>query len=229
MKSGPLIKLIAQSLDVEAGTVKVIARTLREAGWLTTGARGVNAPDMAPRDGARLLIAILTGAPPSRVLSDFQAYRALEVHPSFSEEAEQVKKLLQCENLCVFEDFLEAIINGLVEDPVHFRDAIKLGDFLNIKITFNDKIETISLEINEELLKFYNFEKVRKAETLFIENSSGHLSGTEIAEISWKVRGMHTSRSINAIVLLDIADGLADRARTDRSFVMPLIGSPISG
>ncbi len=122
---------------------------------------------------------------------------------------------------------MEAIINGLVEDPLHFVHSTKLGDVLNIKITFNDKIETIGLDIREKHLSFHNFAKVRKAQTLVTENSSGQLSGTEIAEISWTIRGMHTSRSISAEALLEIADGLAGRAATGRSFVVSLVGSPI--
>jgi hypothetical protein len=56
----------------------VVARALREAGWLTSGARGVNAPDMGARDAARLSLALLTGEPPSKAIPVFGLLRTLQ-------------------------------------------------------------------------------------------------------------------------------------------------------
>ena len=68
MKIGPLISLLSSNYGLPETTVVVIARALREAGWLSSGARGVNAPDMGARDAARLSLALLTGEPPSKVI-----------------------------------------------------------------------------------------------------------------------------------------------------------------
>lgn len=78
MKIGPLISLLSSSYGLPETTVVVVARALREAGWLTSGARGVNAPDMSARDAARLSLALLTGEPPSKVISVFEVLRTLQ-------------------------------------------------------------------------------------------------------------------------------------------------------
>ena len=78
MKIGPLISLLSSSYGLPETTVVVVARALREAGWLTSGARGVNAPDMSARDAARLSLALLTGEPPSKVTLVYELLRTLQ-------------------------------------------------------------------------------------------------------------------------------------------------------
>lgn len=78
MKIGPLISLLSSNYGLPQTAVVVVARALREAGWLTSGARGVNAPDMEARDAARLSLALLTGEPPSKVVSVFELLRSLQ-------------------------------------------------------------------------------------------------------------------------------------------------------
>jgi hypothetical protein len=78
MRIGPFISLISSTFGVPETTVVVVARALREAGWLTSGARGVNAPDMTTRDAARLSLALLTGEPPGRVVEEFEFIRSLQ-------------------------------------------------------------------------------------------------------------------------------------------------------
>ncbi|WP_296221349.1 hypothetical protein [uncultured Sphingomonas sp.] len=59
MKAGPFISMLAGVFSVEEKTVFTFHRFLREGGLITTGARGVNAPDMTPLDAARMVIALL--------------------------------------------------------------------------------------------------------------------------------------------------------------------------
>jgi hypothetical protein len=59
MKSSAFIKIVADAYRVEEKTVTLYARLMREAGLLTTGSRGINAPHMHPRDAVRLTIALL--------------------------------------------------------------------------------------------------------------------------------------------------------------------------
>lgn len=66
MTPGQLIQAIATATGKPEATVRVYARTLREEGMLTTGARGVNAPDMQPEDAAKLLLALLVIDKPSK-------------------------------------------------------------------------------------------------------------------------------------------------------------------
>lgn len=77
MKHGPFIILLAETLGLDVASVRQVARVIREAGFLTSGARGVNAPDMTLVDAARMVIALMTGEPPSRVLLKFHELRGL--------------------------------------------------------------------------------------------------------------------------------------------------------
>ena len=75
---GPFITLLAETYGLPEGSVKVTARVLREGGWLTTGPRGINAPDMQPIDAARLTLALMTGQPPGKVLADLEILHGLQ-------------------------------------------------------------------------------------------------------------------------------------------------------
>lgn len=57
--AGELIRLTADALQVPEATVTSYHRMLREAGLLTKGGRGRNAPQMSATDVARLLLAML--------------------------------------------------------------------------------------------------------------------------------------------------------------------------
>lgn len=66
MKAGELIERIACVTGADIEVVKRAARDIREDGLLTTGARGVNAPDMVPLDAARLMIAMFADPVPGK-------------------------------------------------------------------------------------------------------------------------------------------------------------------
>lgn len=75
---GPFISLLSETYGLPESSVAAVARVMREAGWLTTGARGVNAPEMTFVDAARLTLALLSGQPPSKVVEEFEFLRCLE-------------------------------------------------------------------------------------------------------------------------------------------------------
>ena len=78
MKQTQFITLMSESLGVEEKTIKVIVRTLREDGLFTTGARGVNAPDMTTRDAVRVVLAAVASTSPSRASRDVRYFGALK-------------------------------------------------------------------------------------------------------------------------------------------------------
>ncbi|QDL90472.1 hypothetical protein FDP22_00880 [Paroceanicella profunda] len=84
MKSGPFIKLVADTYCVEEKTAKTVARFLKEAGMLTSGARGVNAPDMTARDLGRMTIALLGSDRPGRAVETVTAFGGLTPDPELS-------------------------------------------------------------------------------------------------------------------------------------------------
>lgn len=75
---GPFITLLSETYGLPESSVAAVARVMREAGWLTTGARGVNAPEMTHVDAARMTLALLSGEPPSKVVEEFEFLRSLE-------------------------------------------------------------------------------------------------------------------------------------------------------
>ncbi|MDO9527181.1 MAG: hypothetical protein Q7J57_16855 [Gemmobacter sp.] len=83
MRIGPLISLLSSTYGLPEAGVVLVARALREAGWLSTGARGVNAPEMGPRDVARLTLALLSGEPPSKVVDEFEFIRTLQTAEAY--------------------------------------------------------------------------------------------------------------------------------------------------
>lgn len=75
---GSFITLLSKTYGLHEPSVAAVARAMREAGWLTTGARGVNAPEMTHVDAARLTLALLSGEPPGKVVEEFEFLRTLE-------------------------------------------------------------------------------------------------------------------------------------------------------
>lgn len=78
-----LVEAIAEVEDLPLPTVQMVARHLREAGLLSTGARGRNAPPATVTDAANLLIAVnangcIVKDSPTTVLE----YRGLMLHMS---------------------------------------------------------------------------------------------------------------------------------------------------
>lgn len=86
MRIGPFISLISSTFGVPENTVVVVARALREASWLSSGARGVNAPPMTARDAARLSLALLSGESPGHVIKKFAFIRALQTKEVYQDD-----------------------------------------------------------------------------------------------------------------------------------------------
>lgn len=83
MKSAAFNEVIASELTTPLKAVIVYARLLKEAGLLSTGARGVHAPEMTPMDAARLTLAILTTDSPSQCVERVRRFGALKYSPDF--------------------------------------------------------------------------------------------------------------------------------------------------
>jgi hypothetical protein len=68
MKSKEFNISVSRTFGIPEKTITSYTRFLKEAGLLTTGARGVNAPDMTPLDAARVTIALLTCSRPGQAV-----------------------------------------------------------------------------------------------------------------------------------------------------------------
>ncbi|MDP2051536.1 MAG: hypothetical protein Q8K33_22185 [Cypionkella sp.] len=83
MKSDAFNHMIATALTTPKKTVIVYARLLKEAGMLTTGARGRHAPEMTPLDAARMTLAILTTESPSQCVERVRRFGQIKYSPGF--------------------------------------------------------------------------------------------------------------------------------------------------
>lgn len=78
MKLAQFLTLMSRMLGAEEKTIRMIVRYLREAGLFTTGARGVNAPNITALDAARVFIAHMASPSPSKAVKDVQYFGALK-------------------------------------------------------------------------------------------------------------------------------------------------------
>lgn len=83
MKSAAFNHMMAQALTTPLNAVTDYARRLKEAGLLSTGARGVNAPEMTPLDAARLLLAILTTPSPAQCVERVRRFGQIKYSPNY--------------------------------------------------------------------------------------------------------------------------------------------------
>lgn len=75
--------MLSEALTTPEATVITFARRLKEAGMLTTGARGRNAPEMTPMDAARVTIAILTSDGPVHCVERVRRFGQIKYSPNF--------------------------------------------------------------------------------------------------------------------------------------------------
>jgi hypothetical protein len=84
MKSSAFIKIVAEAYKVEEKTVTLYARFMKEAGLVTSGARGVNAPHMHPRDAVRLTIALLATGTAAHAVEMYRRFAGMAYLPDRS-------------------------------------------------------------------------------------------------------------------------------------------------
>jgi hypothetical protein len=75
-----LVSDLAARFGLDERTLAGKARALREAGMLTSGGHGVNAPDASYLDGARLLLAVLADGKTVAAVDDVQAFAGLPLN-----------------------------------------------------------------------------------------------------------------------------------------------------
>lgn len=118
MKSGPFIKAVSEAYRIEEKTVSIVARFLKDAGLLSMGARGINAPHMTALDAARLTIALLATDKPARAVEETKRFCRFtvatdlldELAPEFASDPEYSADLEE-----VLEEFFKGNSNTFLE------------------------------------------------------------------------------------------------------------------
>lgn len=126
-----MAQAIAETMRVDPASVKVTMRFLREAGLLTQGAHGVNAPDMTSLDLAHTIIAHIAYEKPGsrgveavKVIGGMSCWALDEIQSDFSLEA-----LRKLETPFTFTQALTALIEvyAFDWDTVAYRSAERSG------------------------------------------------------------------------------------------------------
>lgn len=177
MQPGSFIKLISDAYRVEEKTVAVYARFLREAGLLTSGARGVNAPHMLPVDAARMTIALLATDKPSQAVAAVNRYRDMTLQPG--ESSGELPSIL-------FHDdpTLEQVLTRLL---AHEPDEGAFDGAPYFEIRENNK--TAVLEVKDAIAKFRTASKPvemreRDHHELFGIRRSRGLASAELMDVA---------------------------------------------
>lgn len=116
MKSASFNQMIAYALTTPLSAVTDYSRRLKEAGLLSTGARGRHAPEMTALDAARLMLAILTTSSPAQCVDRVRRFGPLPYSPGFRLiyqwcETVQEDEFRQLFKSATLEDVLAEIFN----------------------------------------------------------------------------------------------------------------------
>lgn len=124
---GTLTRRIAEAMGVEEKTVTVFVRRLREEEWLTTGARGVNAPSMNYLDAARIVLALLVTDKPSAACDAISDFGSLVLDRTDKrEQSDDVRNLEAAVDGEKLENFVAALIQLYADAPALHDIACEL-------------------------------------------------------------------------------------------------------
>lgn len=124
MKMGPFLETVASGTCLGLRSVRIFGRELRDGGLLTTGARGVNAPDMTPRDLAVMLIALLGTDRPARAVDAVRYFGGMQpAQPAHPESWGSGGVLPESPDHTLLE-LLTVICDPAVELPQELRIAL---------------------------------------------------------------------------------------------------------
>lgn len=187
MKHKAFTEIVAGSTQVPEKTVAVYIRFLKAAGLLTSGARGVNAPEMTTRDLARILIALCSTDRPSDAVEAVNWYRELHCTEGCTITMGKVKDgIVTDERIDLFTvdagDSLEAIMEGVFGAPPII--TTRLG--MHFEIIEPNRVAILTL--GDSVLRFTNPEYLEE------RGKDGGLS-----------RGLKTARSLTDHALKEMA------------------------
>ncbi|TIX16224.1 MAG: hypothetical protein E5V46_03345 [Mesorhizobium sp.] len=123
---GEFTRSFAAITGTDFGSVLKIQRLLRDAGLLTSGARGVNAPDLTPLDAARMLIAILVTDKPSLAAAAVTEFGQLPWADNGTSETPTTEGAVFSGLTAAmsFEATLAGVIEGAAYSPLEHHDLL---------------------------------------------------------------------------------------------------------
>lgn len=179
MKSAQFIKTVAKAYRVNEKSLVHSARLLKEAGLLTTGPRGVNAPDMTAMDAARLTIALLVTDKPTKAVEAVRKFGSLTANRKYGDDRVPI---------------LSELEKGDVDGPTYER---ALADIFSLEDHAWGNVTGIEISIEDEQAI------IRCSDHLVVFDGTA-----EEVKRTWdsdQNRGICTVRKIELAGLMDVA------------------------
>ena len=216
MRIGPFTNLISETFGVPKKTTTVVARALREADLLTSGARGVNAPDMSATDAARLSLALLTGEPPSTVVEELQFIRTLQCTDAVPEDT--VTETDQLRERHTIEELMIALIEALGSPGWKKRHCEPVwDDFIcpNISISIDASCREAEVRFPRFSGEYVDIGGQQRLDELYATRPMNYDNWQEIEAIQARARpegrGMRVVRTISGAELFSLAVAITDK------------------
>lgn len=151
MRQGPFIDLFSEVFGIEHKSVRVMTRALRDAGLLTTGARGVNAPHMTFQDAANLTVALLSGQPPGRINEVAPKYLGAKLWDvEITEHSDTVFSEFQLTEGTTAGEFIAALFELYSQETAQdrFKPFLSiLGELPPVTIEISESAQSLSVNL----------------------------------------------------------------------------------
>lgn len=149
MKLGPFQEICASVFGVEKKTIVVVTRALRESQLLTTGARGINAPEMTSADAANVTIALLSGAAPSRVVEVVRFYRSQTLWDDAAFSSDNVCTLMDIPKNRTAGEILETMFEVFTLPDEKLRPYLEeVEDYPSVAIQIKEPESRLSITVS---------------------------------------------------------------------------------
>ena len=176
MKHKAFTEIIAEHSGVPQKTVALYVRNLKEAGLLTSGARGVNAPDMTVLDLTRMIIALCATDRPSEAVEMVENYLMAQCNGPSSGSFVVGERQIDVPEGTTVEEFLTSMLS------LHWAYLL----FSDLEIRIFEKRFRVEIEIFGSSLWFF-------------------VPKTELQEQAKKQGGIITTRGISPEAIRQMA------------------------
>lgn len=192
--------------------VQSTCRYLREAGFVRSGARGVNAPHLADIEVVRILIALMATESPRDAVERCEYFASLPVEPSrcrmSAEKAETFKGRTA-------EDILSALLKGMREGKIKGQGEVKTVE--ELKASDFSALGGASLELNISLGFIELMEEPNGYGLHFTNSPSVFEAKIDIFEVPPFWSQMNRITRLSHTTLMDVANLAATDSSTEGS------------